>query len=219
MERNLKFWTRHTWESAGLELLVVAVFSVITIVSTNGLDWNLFFSTVPFFLIVAAVFCMILLNTSTQILYNPLLLSMGETRRNVFFGFCYYRVLVIGVTVALCSLVWLLARSSISAQGLGSLSNVIIVLVIASSLGSLFGTLYAKWRRVGVVLLALCGGVVGGTGGFLVSSGFQLKQAAVEKVSAFLRDLPWWVALIAVGLLALDLFFHWMLLRRQEVKL
>ncbi len=219
MERTLKFWTRHTWESAGVELIVVAFFSVITIVSTNGLDWNLFFSTVPFFLILAAVFCMILINSSTQILYNPLLLSMGETRRNVFLGFCYYRALIIAVTVALCSLVWLLARSSISARGLGSLFNIIVVLVIASSFGSLFGTLYAKWKWVGVMLLALCGGVGGGMVGFLASSGIQLERASVENVSSFLQELPWWVALIAVGLLALDLFFHWMLLRRQEVKL
>lgn len=219
MKRNLKFWTRHTWETAGVELMVVAFFSIITIISNNGLDWSLFFSTVPLFLLVASVFCMIIVNSSTQLLYNPLLLSMGETRRSVFFGSCYYRALIVGVTVALCGLLWLLAPGSIADKGLGSLFNISCVLVIASALGNLFGTLYVKWKWVGVMLLALTGGVAGGLGGFAFSAGIHLKQSSIEKVSSFLQELPWWVALIAVGLFALDLIFHWMLLRRQEVKL
>lgn len=219
MKRNLKFWTRHTWETAGLELIVVAVFSAISIISTSGLDWALFFSTVPLFLIVAAVFCMILVNSSTHLLYNPLLLSMGETRRNVFFGSCYFRALIIGVTIALCSIMWLLASGTVAAAGLGSLFNIFCILMAASSIGNLFGTLYVKWKWVGVMCLALVGGVVGGTSGFIFSAGINLEQTTVMKVTNFLREMPWWFALAALGLQAADLFFHWMLLRRQEVKL
>lgn len=219
MKRNLKFWTRHTWETAGVELMVVAFFSFITIISNSGLDWSLFFSTVPLFLIVAAVFCIILINSSTQLLYNPLLLSMGETRRNVFFGSCYFRVLVIGVTIALCALMWLVAPNTVSDTGLGSLFNIFSVLVAASSIGNLFGTLYVKWKWVGVMCLALIGGVCGGLGGFLFSTGIHLEQSGVMKAASLLRKLPWWFSLIAAGLLAADLFFHWMVLRRQEVKL
>lgn len=219
MKRNLKFWTRHTWETAGMELIVVAFFSIVTIFSTTGLDWSLFFSTVPLFLIVAAVFCMILVNSSTHLLYNPLLLSMGETRRNVFFGSCYFRVLIISVTIALCGIMWLISPDAISAAGLRSLLNILAILVAASSIGNLFGTLYVKWKWVGVMCLALVGGVIGGTSGFLFSAGIDLERAAVSKVTNFLQDMPWWFALVAVGLQAADLFFHWMLLRRQEVKL
>ena len=219
MKRNLRFWTRHTWETAGVELVVVAVFSAVTILSSNGLDWSLFFSTVPFFLVVSAVFCLILINSSTQMLYNPLLLSMGETRRNVFFGSCYFRVLVIGVTIVLCGIVWLIAPNAVSDAGLGSLSNILAILLAASSIGNLFGTLYVKWKWLGVILLTLTGGVVGGMSGMLISTGIQLEQTGVLKAASFLRELPWWFSLIAAALLAADLFFHWMLLRRQEVKL
>lgn len=219
MKRNLKFWTRHTWETAGVELVIVAVFAAISLVSSSGLEWSLFFSTLPLFLIVAAVFCMILVNSTTQMLYNPLLLSMGETRRSVFFGSCYFRVLIVGVTVALCAVVWLLSPDEISAVGLKSLLNILVLLTCASALGNLFGTLYVKWKWLGVVLLALTGGVIGGSSGILLSTGINLQRNLVAKVTGMLQELPWWVFLIALVLLACDLFFHWMILRRQEVKL
>ena len=81
MKRNLKFWTRHTWESIGVDMIFVAVFSGILVLNNSGIDWALFISAVPLFLIVAAIFGMIIINSSTQMLYTPLLLSMGETRR------------------------------------------------------------------------------------------------------------------------------------------
>lgn len=219
MKRSLKFWTWYTWRTAGVQLMVVAIFSVLTIVSTSGLDWNLFISTVPFFLFVASVFCMILLNSACQLLYHPLLISMGETRRNVFFGSVYYRVLIIGVTLALCGLIWLICPGDVSAVGRNTLSNLLVILVAASSLGNLFGTIYVKWKWVGVMLLALTGGVIGGMSGVLLSTGIQLDHADVLKAASFLQDMPGWTALISVVLFAADLFFHGMLLRRLEVKL
>lgn len=219
MERNLKFWTRYTWETASVELGMVAVLSALTILSSNGLQWSLFLSTVPYFLVIAAALCIIIINSSTQILYAPLLLSMGETRRNIFLGFCYFRALIIGVTIALCCLIWALAPGKISAIGLGSLVSVLEVLVISSALGSIFGTISVKWKWAGVTLLALVGGVGGGMGGYLFSAGIDLQQADAEKLASSLQTLPWWVGVAAAVLLALDLLFHALLLRRREVKL
>ena len=218
MKRNLKFWTRHTWESIGVDMIFVAVFSGILVLNNSGIDWALFISTVPLFLIVAGIFGMIIINSSTQMLYTPLLLSMGETRRNVFFGSCYFRVLVIGVTTLLCGLVWLIAPSEVSAVGLGSLSNIFFVLVSASSIGNFVGTLYVKWKWVGVALMVLVCSVGGGVGGFLASAGSDIEKFDVVKITSFLQKMPWWIALVAFFLFAADLFFHWMLLRRQEVK-
>ena len=218
MKRNLKFWTRHTWESIGVDMIFVAVFSGILVLNNSGIDWAMLISAVPLFLIVAAIFGMILINSSTQMLYCPLLLSMGETRRNVFFGFCYFRVLVIGVTTILCGLVWFITPSEVSAAGLGSLSNIFFVLVSASSIGNLIGTLYVKCKWVSVVMLALVGGVGGALGGFLASASADMEQINVMKATSLLREMPWWIALVAFALFAGDLFFHWMLLRKQEVK-
>ena len=35
----------------------------------------------------------------------------------------------------------------------------------------------------------------------------------------FLVKFPWWLALAAAAALVLDVAFHWLLLRRQEVRL
>lgn len=218
MKRTLKFWTRHTWETMKVEFAVVAVLSVITLLGSSGLEWSLFVSTVPLFLIAAALLSIVIVTSTTTMVYNPLLISMGETRRNIFIGSCYYRVLIIGVTVALCGMIWMITPNEIAVHGLKSLFNILVVLVTASSLGSIFGTLYVKWRWVGALFLGLFGGIFGGMSGFVLSSGIQLKQDGIEKASLFLQELPWWILLIALGLLALDLFFHWMLLRQQEVK-
>ena len=219
MKRNLIYWTRHTWETARMALVIVAVVSLFTIINANGIQWSLFFSTVPYFLLFAAVFCIILVNSSTQTLYTPLLLSMGETRRNVFFGYCYFRVLIIGATAALCCLIWALAPDTVSSTGLNSLGSILSILVLSSALGSIFGTLHARWKWVGMIIIGLVGGVAGGVGGMLISSGIDLERSSVEKLARFVQELPWWLALIAALLLAADLTFHALLLRRQEVKL
>ena len=140
MKRNLKFWTRYTWESSGVVLVTAAVLAVISLFGAEGLDFAVFAAIVPYYLCIAAVFIMMMLNSSSQTLYVPLLLSMGETRRNVLLGFHYYRVLIIAVTAALCALIWLLAPGEVSAIGLRSIPTILCVLLIASALGSIMGT-------------------------------------------------------------------------------
>ena len=92
MKRNLKFWTRYTGESAEAVLVCTAILAVISLFGAEGLNFAVFASTMPYYLCVAAVFVMMILNTGSQTLYVPLLLSMGETRRNVLLGFHYYQI-------------------------------------------------------------------------------------------------------------------------------
>ena len=140
MKRNLRFWTRFTGESAAGELVVVAVLLAITTLGADRLQLEVVASVVPYFLCVSAVLCMIMINLSCHTLYIPLLLSLGETRRNIFFGFHYYRALIITVTLALSALIWALAPCDISSIGLHSMPTLLTVLVIASSLGGIMGT-------------------------------------------------------------------------------
>ena len=118
MKRNLKFWTRFTWENMGVELSITAILAVMTVFGGEGLDLARFVVTVPYLLCIAAIFGMILINSGTQSLYIPLLVSMGETRRNVLMGFHYFRALVIAVTLGLCALIWLAVPGEVSSAGL-----------------------------------------------------------------------------------------------------
>ena len=177
--------------------------------------------TVPYLLCIAAIFGMILINSGTQSLYIPLLVSMGETRRNVLMGFHYFRALVIAVTLALCALIWLAVPGEVSSAGLRSLPTILCALVLASAVGSIMGTVFVKWRWAGMVLIIiLCGGmggVIGITGATAANGGFS--YADTLEIVMFLVKFPWWLALAAAAALVLDVAFHWLLLRRQEVRL
>ena len=220
MKRNLKFWTQFTWENAGAVLVCAAVLAVISLFSAEGLDVATFATVVPYYLCVAAIFVMMMLNSGSQTLYVPLLLSMGETRRNVLLGFHYYRLLIIAATLALCSAVWLLMPGEVSSVGLRSIPTLLCVLLIASALGSIMGTIFVKWKWAGTVLIILLCGIAGGAVGFAGASSNQFLVAArLAGVLSHLETLPWWLLAAVVVALALDIAFQWLLLRRQEVKL
>ena len=143
---------------------------------------------------------------------------MGETRRNVLLGFHYYRVLIIAVTAALCALIWLLAPGEVSAIGLRSIPTILCVLLIASALGSIMGTVLVRWKWAGMVLIILLCGVAGGTVGFAGATG-GFDAAQIIKIVSYLEMLPWWLMAAVPASLALDAGFQWLILRRQEVKL
>jgi hypothetical protein len=218
VKRNLKFWTRYTWESSGVVLVTAAVLAVISLFGAEGLDFAVFAAIVPYYLCIAAVFIMMMLNSGSQTLYVPLLLSMGETRRNVLLGFHYYRVLIIAVTAALCALIWLLAPGEVSAIGLRSIPTILCVLLIASALGSIMGTVLVRWKWAGMVLIILLCGVAGGTVGFAGATG-GFDAAQIIKIVSYLEMLPWWLMAAVPASLALDAGFQWLILRRQEVRL
>lgn len=169
MKRNVRFWTRFTWESAGGELLLVALLVLLTALGADRMQLEVMASMVPYFLCISAILCMIMINMGCHSLYIPLLLSMGETRRNIFFGFHYYRALIIAVTLALSALVWALVPCEVSSIGLRSIPTLLTVLVVASALGSIMGTLLTKWKWVAMVLIVIICGGMGGCFGFFFS--------------------------------------------------
>lgn len=221
MKRNLRFWTRFTGESAGGELVVVAILVFITALGADQLQLEVMASVVPYFLCISAVLCMIMINLSCHTLYIPLLLSMGETRRNIFFGFHYYRALIIAVTLAVCTVIWALVPCEVSAIGLHGIPTLLTVLIAASALGSIMGTLFTKWKWVAMILVVLICGSMGGCMGFFISGGAEelLAEDLAKLLNLLFQRLPWWLVLAAAVLFLLDMAFQWLLLRRQEVKL
>jgi len=220
MKRNLSFWTRYTWETGSGILGLAAIFGVVTLFGAEGVDLGLFASVVPYFLCFSAIFIMLMVNIGSQTLYVPLLLSMGELRRNVLLGFHYYRALIIAVTTALCALIWLLVPGEASDIGLRSIPAILCVLILAAAAGSIMGTLFVKWKWIGIILIVvLCGGMGGLMGFSAVSMAEGASMLGLTSIGPVLLDMPWWVALIMLAVLAVDIVFQWLLLRRQEVKL
>ena len=219
MKRNLRFWTRYTWEGMQTVLIVLAVLLVLSAIGASRLELTTLAATVPAYLLLAAGLTTILLNYGTQVVYIPLLISMGETRRNLFLGYHFYRVLIIAVAVGLSALIWALVPGEISRLGLSNIPAILALLVASASLGSILGTIYFKWRWAATILLVVVFGACGGVGGFSIAGGGEDVAQLIGKGAAMLAEFPWWVALGAAAALGADAAFHWVLLRKQEVKL
>ena len=219
MKRNLRFWTRYTWEGMQTVLIVLAVLLVLSAIGASHLELTTLAATVPAYLLLAAGLTTILLNYGTQVVYIPLLISMGETRRNLFLGYHFYRVLIIAVAVGLSALIWALVPGEISRLGLSNIPAILALLVTSASLGSIMGTIYFKWKWAATILLVVVFGICGGIGGFSIAGGGEDVAQLIGKGAAMLAEFPWWVALGAAAALGADAAFHWVLLRKQEVKL
>lgn len=219
MKRNLRFWTRYTWEGMQTVLIVLAIFLVLSAIGASRLELTTLAATVPAYLLLAAGLTTILLNYGTQVVYIPLLISMGETRRNLFLGYHFYRVLIIAVAVGLSALIWALVPGELSRLGLSNIPAILALLVTSASLGSIMGTIYFKWKWAATILLVVVFGICGGIGGFSIAGGGEDVAQLIGKGAAMLAEFPWWVALGAAAALGADAAFHWVLLRKQEVKL
>ena len=219
MKRNLRFWTRYTWEGMQTVLIVLAVLLVLSAIGASRLELTTLAATVPAYLLLAAGLTTILLNYGTQVVYIPLLISMGETRRNLFLGYHFYRALIIAVAVGLSALIWALVPGEISRLGLSNIPAILALLVASASLGSILGTIYFKWKWAATILLVVVFGICGGIGGFSIAGGGEDVAQLIGKGAAMLAEFPWWVALGAAAALGTDAAFHWVLLRKQEVKL
>lgn len=219
MRRNLRFWTRYTWEGMQTVLIVLAVLLVLSAIGASRLELTTLAATVPAYLLLAAGLTTILLNYGTQVVYIPLLISMGETRRNLFLGYHFYRVLIIAAAVGLSALIWALVPGELSRLGLSNIPAILALLVASASLGSILGTIYFKWKWAATILLVVVFGICGGVGGFSIAGGGEDVAQLIGKGAAMLAEFPWWVALGAAAALGADAAFHWVLLRKQEVKL
>ncbi len=219
MKRNLRFWSRYTCESLQAVALLLAILLVISIVGASRLELASLAALAPAYLLLAAGMCIIMLNYGTQVVYIPMLLSLGETRRNIFLGYHYHRALIIALAVGISSLIWALVPGELSALGLRNIPSILAVLVTASALGSIIGTIYARWKWVATVLLVLVFGSFGGVGGYSFAGGGEDVAALIHKGARAMASFPWWLGVTALLALAADMAFQWFLLRRQEVKL
>lgn len=217
MRRNVRFWSRYTWENMEVMLIAMGIVLAIPLLNANQLVLMDFLYVMPYYLFLCAGFGTFLVNQGSQVLYIPLLLSMGETRRNAFWGFQCCRAAVIAVTLALGAAIWGVLPN-VSGRELSSIPTFAVLLMIASSVGSLTGTLFIKIRWLGTfIIIGICGFLGGCIGGFIFSSSDNLLKIA--KIGTVFETLPWELALTAAVMLAVDLGFHWSVLQKQEVRL
>lgn len=209
MSRNVRYWSRFSLQN----LIVPGVFILFSLVLTlswsDGVSNDL--SLLPSMALMGMLFSFIAFGCGIVVLYLPLLVSMGETRRNVFLGYHYYMVL----TIAIGSLLWAaltMAAGSAAAVPAG-LPTVISLQIVVAMAGSLIGIVYARYKWVGVAMIALLSGGTAAVFSFVVA--VRGEGAAIWSFDFSLPMLP--VAAAALSLLEVIVF--WLHFRRREVKL
>jgi len=216
MRRNLWFWSRYTWEIIRAELVAVAFLIILSNMEYNHLSWTLLASLLPYYLAMVTVLMVLIVSTGFQTLYAPLLISVGETRWNIFLGFQYHRVLLIMVTAAVSAVIWTVLPGTVSAAGLQHLPIIITILVMSTSLGSLIGTIHIKLRWLGTVMIMLIFSSLGATVGVAVAKGVLTD---IPDFMSILAHLPWQLIATAALLLLVDVVVQWLSLRWLTVKL
>ena len=61
MKRNLRFWTRYTWEGMQVVLIVLAVLLVLSAIGASQLELTVLAATAPGYLLLAAALTVVML--------------------------------------------------------------------------------------------------------------------------------------------------------------
>ena len=164
MSRNLRYWSRFTLQN----LMVAALFVVLTLVMTVSTEDLTGLSLLPGMALMGMLFSFLVFGCGVVVLYLPLLVSLGETRRNVALGYHYYLFLTALLGTALWAVLSLAAGAG--QEVLSGVPVVLAIQVIVAMAGSLVGIIYARYKWIGVAMIALLAGGTAGIFSFLLAS-------------------------------------------------
>ena len=212
MRRNLRYWSKFSLQNLlvpGMCLLFALVLAVNW--SAEG-PTNL--TLLPGIALVGMLFSFICFGCGIVVLYLPLLVSMGETRRNVLLGYHYYLALSVVMGTALWAVMMWIA--GVGEAILSGLASVIGAQVLVAAAGSLIGIVYARYKWVGVLMIALLSGGTAGIFSFLVAS---RGRDGIALIAGFLSPKGLWLLIAGLALAAVEIAAAWLHFRRREVKL
>ena len=212
MRRNLRYWSKFSLQNLlvpGMCLLFALVLAVNW--SAEG-PTNL--TLLPGIALVGMLFSFICFGCGIVVLYLPLLVSMGETRRNVLLGYHYYLALSVVMGTALWAVMMWIA--GVGEAILSGLASVIGAQVLVAAAGSLIGIAYALFKWVGVLMIALLSGGTAGIFSFLVAS---RGRDGIALIAGFLSPKGLWLLIAGLALAAVEIAAAWLHFRRREVKL
>lgn len=216
--RSFRFWRRYALELLGMGLAAALFCLAISALGAQPEALPGVLMCMPYYLSIGCAFALILCCFAIHISYMPLVIAMGSTRREAFWGFLLCRLSVVAAASVLSLLLWLLLPGDIARDGMKLLPLLVWMMLLAASLGSLMGLLYQKWRWLGILVLAILSGVVGAGASMSVMS----SSRGTALFSRWLGPLGKWAVLAAVlWLLAAsaDLLLTRNALRCRAVKL
>ncbi len=207
MKQNVRYWGHYLLETLETAGIVLVFLYVLMAFNFSGSAQELLSPLAA----LAMGMALLLRNLSAHVLYIPLQIAMGDTRRNAFLGFQLFRAAALAAVAVVAGL-----AMALGGMGLGSLPALLLILTTVCAGGSLLGAVWSRLKVMGIILIVLICGCAGGVVGFLGASG----DAAwlLSTLTVMLEHMNLTLAVIAAALAALDLGVHWLCLRRQTVK-
>lgn len=87
MRETIRYWLRFLWETAKIALWAVLLIGIIFLARVDFSQMNLSPYLLPAIITASAALPQMICGPGAYTLYMPLQLAMGETRRNVFWGY------------------------------------------------------------------------------------------------------------------------------------
>jgi len=212
MRESIRYWLDVLWQNVQVVLIFLAVLAAIVLVR-----WDFTREPFPFDVLAGAItystaFVHVLGSYGVHMLYMPLQLTLGETRRHIFKGYMLNVVFyAMASTAAAEAVLALSGRGALFSIGLG----VLLFQLTVGGVSCLVGTLYVRFKLVGMILIGLCSGVAGGWVSYSGLSG-RILMGSVGFLSGGRTQAV--LALLAAALLSFGGWLTYRRLRRLEAR-
>ena len=215
MRETIRYWLLILWQTAQVALWAVLFIAVIFLARMDFSRGSFSPYLMPTVITASAALCQMICGPGAHILYMPMQLALGETRRRVLWGYLASLILYALPPAGICGILLTLHPGVPGRLGLAA--GLLLVQLLAGAASSLLGVLYARWKIIGCFVIGAVSACVGG--GFVSISTLNLFSDGLSLAFLGQGSALTGMAAAAAALLAQGGLLTALRLRRLEVKL
>lgn len=215
MRETIRYWLLTLWQTVQVALWAVLFIGVIFLARVDFSQGGISSYLLPAVITTSAALSQMLCGPGMHILYMPVQLALGETRRNILVGYLAGLVLYALAPAVLCAL--LLALSPAVPNRLALALGLLLVQLLSGAASNLLGVIYARWKLIGCFIIGAVSACIGG--GFVSIGMLDLFSDRLSLAFLGRGSVLAGMAVAVAALLALGGLLTALRLRRLEVKL
>lgn len=222
LKRNVIFWGKNVLVSFGCSLAGTLILFLFIWMGNAGEQNFLVFAAqlFPYYLFLVGFFVNALLGVSNVRTYFRMLLSMGATRKETTMGLLGSLAASNLSIMVFAWLIWQLVPGELSAAGLQIFALLSGILFVTAGLMAVCGAGFLRWGKVGAVVAGICGMMLGGSWGFLLSYSINegMREFFLIRTADISQGICRTVLAVGLGIFLLGGLFAVYALRKTEVR-
>lgn len=215
MRETIRYWLLFLWQTAKIALWAVLFIGIIFLARVDFSRMSLSPYLLPTIITASAALPQLICGPGAYTLYMPLQLALGETRRNVFWGYLTSILVYALPPAGVCGA--LLALSPSVPNRLGLTLGLLLVQLLSGAFSSILGVLYAKFKIIACFIIGVVSACAGG--GFVTINMLNIFSDKLSLSFLGQGDVLTVLAVTAAVLLLAGAVLTGLRLRRLEVKL